>query len=247
VDVGELKGDTGRQRDELLLKFASTANIACGGHAGDIETMRSTIFACRSRQISISAHPGFPDRANFGREPIDMDDASIEQFVAGQVSTLDALCRESNTTLAAVKPHGALYSQAAELPNIAAAVCRGVQSVNPSLRVIGLAGSRFIDVIKQCGMYAVAEAFADRHYASDGSLVPRTETNAVIDDPELAAHRVLRIVRDGVVEDENGRPLSVQAQTICIHGDNPNALAIAKRIQSILAENGIAISSDLID
>jgi len=218
-DMGELEDAA---HEAALMEHITSANIACGGHAGDEATMERTVRLALEREIRIGAHPGYPDRANFGRIEMAMTVEEIERTVAQQIERLDAVVRRLGGTIVHVKPHGALYNTAVRNQDVARAIGRGVARWNRGVPVFGLAGSSMLDVWRGMGLTAAGEGFADRRYEPDGSLRSRKFPDALITDPKEAASQALRLVRSGAVE------------TICVHGDTPGAVAILKACREAL-------------
>lgn len=238
ADLGE-----GAPDDAELLTLVSAANIACGWHAGDARLMQATVAAALARGVAIGAHPSYPDRDNFGRSEMQLAPADVRADLIYQIGALDALVRAQGGELHHVKPHGALYNQAARDPVLADAVAAAVLDVNPSLAVYGLAGSELLRAAERAGLRAVSEVFADRGYRADGSLVPRSQPGAFVDDVDEAVARTLRMVRDGVVEAVTGEIVPLQAQTICLHGDGAHALAFARAIHAALKQAGVRVTA----
>ena len=236
ADLGEGAGS-----DEELLQLVSSANIACGWHAGDAVTMRQCVRWAIDNQVAIGAHPSFPDRANFGRSTMHLPPDEIVAGVLYQIGALAAIVRGEGGTLAHVKPHGALYNQAVKDPELAAAIVDAVRRFDPGLRFFGLAGSGMISAAERAGLKPVEEVFADRGYMPDGSLVPRSQPGALIEDEEQSLAQTLSLVRDHQVRAIDGSLIAVNAQTVCLHGDGAHALAFARRIRSTLEREGIAV------
>jgi len=236
ADLGE-----GAPDDAELLALVSSANIACGWHAGDARLMQRTVAAALARGVAIGAHPSYPDRDNFGRSEMQLACADVQADLIYQIGALDALVKAQGGRLHHVKPHGALYNQAACDPALADAIAAAVLDVDPSLALYGLAGSELLRAAERAGLRAVAEVFADRGYRADGSLVPRNQPGAFIDDVDEAVARTLRMVSEGVVVAVNGETVPLQAQTICLHGDGPHALAFARAIHTALTEAGVQL------
>ncbi|MBM4270235.1 MAG: LamB/YcsF family protein [Deltaproteobacteria bacterium] len=240
----DLNADVGEGHDDApLLPYLSSVNVACGGHAGDAETMRRTCTLARASGLAIGAHPGFADRATLGRRDVAVEPAEVESLVAEQVERLARIAHDLGARIAHVKPHGALYNLAARDAAIAAAVARGVRAVDPSLALVGLAGSYSLREARALGLRAIAEAFVDRAYREDGSLVSREEPGALVIDPEHAAERAVRLVREERVSTAAGAEFAVRAETLCVHGDTPGALAIAKRVHAALRAAGIVVAA----
>lgn len=236
ADLGE-----GAPHDAELLALVSSANIACGWHAGDARLMQATVDAALQRGVAIGAHPSYPDRENFGRSEMQLSPADVRADLIYQIGALDALVRAAGGRLHHVKPHGALYNQAARDPALADAIATAVLDVNPSLALYGLAGSELLRAAERAGLRAVAEVFADRGYRADGSLVPRSQPGALVHDVGEAVARTLRMVREGVVQAVTGETVPLQAQTICLHGDGPQALAFARAIHGALTTAGVSL------
>lgn len=237
-DVGEGCGNDGE-----LMKFVSSANIACGYHAGDAVTMRRTVDIAIENGVSIGAHPGYRDRANFGRLPLNCSSDEIVGIVSEQIRTLAEIAAEAGGRLTHVKPHGALYNQSARDPEIAAAVAKAVAEFDRDLILFGLSGSQSIAQAEHAGLRAVSEVFSDRTYQTDGSLTSRSQPNALISDKGVAAVQVLDMVKYGRVRSVDAIMIPIVAETICIHGDGENAVAFARLIRNSLVESGIKVSS----
>jgi len=239
----DLNADLGEGMDDAaILPFVTSANIACGMHAGDPETMDRTVRLALSHGIRIGAHPGYADRANFGRVPVPMSLEAVEDLVLYQVAALDGFVRSHGGVLAHVKPHGALYNQAAENLQLARAIAEGIRRLRPSLVLVGLSGSSLIEAGRDVGLPVAEEAFADRRYRPDAKLVPRSRPRAVLDQPEEAADQALMIAKHGAVLAEDGSKISLHADTICLHGDTPGSQAIAAAIRRRLESEGIEVA-----
>lgn len=236
ADLGEGCGS-----DEALLDLVSSANIACGWHAGDAQTMRQCARWAVSKNVAIGAHPSFFDRDNFGRVESAMPPDAVRSTVLYQLGAMSAIAQSEHGRLAHVKPHGALYNQAARDPEMADAIASAVQAFDPSLTIFGLAGSELIRAARRAGLHAVEEAFADRGYRTDGSLVPRTQPGALIDNEDEMIDRILRMINEKRVRTVDGSWCPLNAQTLCLHGDGPHALAFAKRIRETLDKAGIPV------
>jgi 5-oxoprolinase (ATP-hydrolysing) subunit A len=236
ADLGE-----GCGTDEALLNLVSSANIACGWHAGGATAMQECVRWAVDKGVAIGAHPSFNDPENFGRKEMDLPPEEIYAGVLYQLGALSAIARAAGGRIAHVKPHGALYNQAAKTPQIADAIATAVRDFDPSLLVFGLANSGLIDAARRAGLSAVEEVFADRGYRADGSLVPRKEPGALLDDENVVLERTLAMVRDQRVQAVSGEWVPLNAQTICLHGDGAHALAFARRIRDALGEAGIGV------
>lgn len=238
ADVGEGMGD-----DAALMPHLSSANIACGYHAGNAAVMRHVISFARRHGVAVGAHPGFKDRKGFGRRELTMSAAEVEQLISAQIHLLAEAAAEKDVRVAHVKPHGALYNMAARDASLAAAIARSVAAVDRSLILFGLAGSRLIEEGQKAGLRTASEVFADRAYRADGSLVPRTEPGAVLEDAEDVAARALAMVRDGAVTAVDGTLLRLNVETICIHGDTPGAVDHARQLRATLEAAGVDVRS----
>lgn len=242
-DVGERPAALEDGSEELLMRLISSANIACGGHAGNAASIGAVIKLCLAHGVSIGAHPGFPNRAGFGRTVLDLPPHVLEDSLREQLENLVDVAARLGARVRHVKPHGALYNVAVKDNDIAAMIARSVAAVDRSLVLVGLAGSSMLDVWSDQGFAVIAEAFADRRYEPDGTLQPRNVTGALIIDPGEAAQRAVRIAQDGVVIAVDGTELAVDAQTICIHSDTQNAIAIAAEVCRCLQAVGIEVGS----
>lgn len=236
ADVGEGMGD-----DAAIMQYLSSANVACGYHAGNAAVMRTTIGFAQRHQVAVGAHPGFQDRKSFGRRELTMTAAEIEELIGRQVHTLAEAAAEKGVRVTHVKPHGALYNMAARDAGLASAIARSVAAVDRSLLLFGLAGSRLIDEGRKAGLRTVSEVFADRAYRADGSLVPRTEPGAVLEDSGLVTSRALEMVRDRAVAAVDGTRVPLDVETICIHGDTPGAVEFARQLRAALASAGVEV------
>lgn len=236
ADLGEGCGN-----DEALLALISSANIACGWHAGDAATMVQTVKWALAHGVAIGAHPSYPDRENFGRTEMQRDPEHVYADVLYQIGALDAIVRAQGGVLHHVKPHGALYNQAVRDPALARAIVRAVRDFDADLVFFGLAGSQMIDVAKEAGLRVKQEVFADRGYNPDGTLVKRGTPGALHEDEEVALDQTLTMVREQRVRAIDGTWVPIQAETVCLHGDGAHALAFARRIRERLGAEGIAI------
>ena len=236
ADLGE-----GFPYDAQVMEHVTSVNIACGAHAGTEETMRASIALALEKGACIGAHPGYEDRENFGRTDMDLSPSQVFDLVFKQVSTLSVLCTAQGARMRHVKPHGQLYNRAAKDAVCAQAVAQAVRQVDGSLRLVGLAGSKLLEAGAASGLSVAGEFFADRNYLPDGSLVPRRQSNACIADEDEALERTVSAVQTGLVSAVDSTLVPVSFQTICIHGDNPKALAFAARIRLALEGAGIAV------
>jgi UPF0271 protein len=236
ADIGEGVGD-----DAALMPFVSSASVACGYHAGNAAVMRNAVEFAQRHRVAIGAHPGFADRKAFGRRELNMSPAEVEALVAAQIATLAGVAAARGIRLKHVKPHGALYNMAARDAALADAIARATAAADPSLLLFGLAGSRLIDAARRAGVRPVSEVFADRNYRGDGSLVPRSEPGALLDDPGRVVERALAMVRDRAVTAVGGTVVALEIDTICVHGDTPGAVTMARHLNEALATAGIAV------
>jgi UPF0271 protein len=243
ADVGEAFGAWSMGADADLVSVVTSVNVACGFHAGDPLVMDRTASLAVRAGVALGAHPGYLDLRGFGRREIDADPREVENDVLYQVGALSAIARSHGTALTHVKPHGALYNQAARDPVLARAVARGTRRAGTELILVGLATSSVMRTAAEDeGLRFAAEAFADRVYESDGSLRSRRLSGSVIPDPATAAQQAVRIARDGVVVASDGAEVPLEAQTLCLHGDTPGAFAIALAVRGALETAGIALA-----
>jgi len=242
ADAGESFGVYQLGNDEALLRSVTSVNIACGCHAGDAGVMRRTVRMAVEAGVTIGAHPGFPDLQGFGRRELNMAAREVEDLVLYQVAALAGIAAAEGTRLRHVKPHGALYNMAAQDGELASAVAAAVAAFDRSLVMVGPPGSQLVSVAARVGLKVAAEAFADRAYRADGSLVPRHVSGAVIDDPTTVIQRALRLVRAGEVMAADGVVVSLKPDTICVHGDTPQAATIAARLRRGLTDAGVLVA-----
>jgi UPF0271 protein len=240
-DMGELPEAIADGTQESLMQSITSVNIACGGHAGNEQTMKTTIEQAQRWKLTIGAHPGYPDRASFGRLELKLPASDIASSVFEQVSALAEVAAGCGARLTHVKPHGALYNQAVRNRELAAAIAEGVARWSRDVVLVGLAGSPMLDVFREAGFPVAAEAFADRRYEPDGTLRSRKFEDALIRNPEEAAWQALGIAERGVVIANDGSEVAVDAQTICIHGDTPSASEIAATVARALREAGVRV------
>src|SRR3989441_1601774 len=238
-DMGELPEAIADGTQESLMVSLTSVNIACGGHAGDEQTMKTTIEQALGWKLAIGAHPGYPDRANFGRLELKLPKQAIADSVFEQVRALAEIAAGCGARAVHVKPHGALYNQAVRNRELAEAIAEGVARWRKDVVLVGLAGSPMLDVFRNAGFAVAAEAFADRRYEPDGTLRSRKFENALIHDPAEAGRQALRIVEQGMVIARGGAEVAVNAQTICIHGDTPGAPEIAATVARTLRQAGV--------
>jgi 5-oxoprolinase (ATP-hydrolysing) subunit A len=240
-DMGEMPAAIADGTQESLMPFLTSVNIACGGHAGDEKMMRATVEQALRWKVAIGAHPGYPDRANFGRLELDLPPKEIAESVFEQVKKIARIAANCGARLSHVKAHGALYNQAARESAFAEAIARGVARWRRDVVLVGLAGSRMLDAFRAAGFAVAAEAFADRRYEPQGGLRSRRFSDALILDPSDAANQALRIAQRGSITAWDGTEIPVEAQTICVHGDTPGAVQIAAMVADRLKNAGIAL------
>ena len=237
-DLGEGCGD-----DAAIIPLITSASIACGGHAGDEGTMRTTLRLCRDHDVAAGAHPGYPDRANFGRQEMPFAPAQIEALVGEQIAALGALAASEGIRLAHVKPHGALYNVAARDLAVAGAIARAVARFDSRLILFGLSGSQLTTAGEAAGLRVAHEVFAERRYEADGTLVARGRDDAVIHDLDECITQVRGFVRNGRVSARGGESLPLRADTLCLHGDRADAAGFARAIRSALEADAVRILS----
>jgi UPF0271 protein len=242
-DMGELPEAIADGTQESLMASLTSVNIACGGHAGDEHTMKTTVEQARRWKLAIGAHPGYPDRANFGRLELKLPAKETAESVYEQVRALAEIAARCGVRLAHVKPHGALYNQAVRNSELAAAIAEGVARWCRDVVLVGLAGSPMLDVFREAGFAVAAEAFADRRYEPDGTLRSRKFEDALIRDPAEAGRQALSIVKRSSVIASDGSEVAVDAQTICIHGDTPGAPEIAAAVAQALRQAGVTLGA----
>ncbi len=240
-DLGEGFGRWSLGDDAALLDVVTSANIACGFHAGDPRTMRRVCTRAAERGVSIGAHVGYRDLAGFGRRYIDVDPDDLRDDVLYQIGALDGFARQAGSRVRYVKPHGALYNAVVTHPEQAAAVVAGVRDYDPALPVLGLPGSRLLEAAEAVDLPTFEEAFADRAYTAEGHLVPRRLPGAVIHDPDELARRCLRMVIEGSLESIDGTIVPLAAASLCVHGDTAGAVDIARRIRETLVQGGVEL------
>ncbi len=240
-DLGESFGAWRMGDDDAMLKIVTSANVACGFHAGDPAGILHTLRAAAENGVTVGAHVGYPDLAGFGRRNMDMASADLTAAVIYQIGALQALARTAGVTVRYVKPHGALYNTIAHDERQARAVIAAILAVDPGLVLLALAGSPLVAWARDAGLRVVAEAFADRAYTPQGTLVARSQPGAVLHDEALVGRRMVQLVRDGAVEAVEGSLARVQADSICVHGDSPGAVAMARAVRQALENDGIAL------
>jgi len=242
ADVGE--GRTGAVgHDAALMPHISSANVACGFHAGDPGVMRATVALARDHGVAVGAHPGFPDLEGFGRRELQVSPRDVEDFVVYQVGALAAIAAAQGVRLQHVKPHGALFNMAARDAALADAIARATATIDRTLILFGLPDSELVAAGRRAGLRTAAEGFADRAYRSDGALVPRAQAGAVIHDPDTVPRRAVRMVRDHVVDAIDGTSVPIVVDTICVHGDTPGAADLAAAVRAALERAGVEVKA----
>ena len=242
-DLGESFGAWTMGDDAAMLDIVSSANVACGFHAGDAAGILATLKAAKARGVVVGAHVAYRDLAGFGRRNMDVASADLVADVIYQIGALQGLAQAAGTTVQYVKPHGALYNTIAQDKRQAHDVIQAIKAINPGLVLMALAGSPLIDWARAAGLTVVAEAFADRAYMPDGALVSRREPGAVLHDPALIAQRMLQLVQHGTVEAVDGSQVRIEADSICVHGDSPGAVAMARALRQRFEQEGVQIAS----
>lgn len=241
-DLGESFGAYTIGMDEAVIAHVSSANVACGYHAGDSLVMDKTVAACKAAGVAVGAHPGFPDLLGFGRRNMVCTPKEVKAYIQYQMGALMAFTAAHGVKLQHVKPHGALYNMAAKDMDLAMAIAEGIASVDKDVILLGLAGSKMLEAGRQAGLRVASEVFADRGYQADGSLVPRSKPGAMIHDKDEAITRTIRMVTEGKVTAVTGEEVSIDAHSICVHGDNPSAVEFVKNIRARLEAEGVAIA-----
>jgi len=240
-DLGEGFGPWAMGDDATMLTLVSSANIACGGHASDPETMYQTLVAARENGVVVGAHPGYNDREGFGRRVIPMEPAEIARMLTAQIGALQALAVLAGTRVAYVKPHGALGNLSARDLSVASAIVGAVARLDPNLAILAISGTRTEQAARAAAHPVFSEVFADRGYLATGQLVPRGQDGAMIEDADYAADRLLQLLETGLMPVIDGDPIPLAAQSICVHGDSPGAVAMAARIRTRLTDQGVHI------
>lgn len=240
-DLGESFGAYKIGRDTDIVPLVSSANVACGFHAGDPTVMARTVGLCKESGTAVGAHPGFADLQGFGRRNMSVSPEDAKNMIIYQVGALDAFCRANGVRLQHVKPHGALYNMAAKDKRLADAICQGIYAYDPSLILMGLAGSEMIASAKEIGLPYASEVFADRAYEDDGTLVARTKPGAMIEDEDEAVERVVTMIKTHTVKTIGGKTIEITPDSVCVHGDSEKALAFVEKIRRTLTAEGVEI------
>ena len=242
-DLGESLGAYTIGSDAEILPFVTSANIACGLHAGDPSVMRKTVQLALANKVAIGAHPGLPDLIGFGRREMAISSQEAYDMTLYQIGALHAFVRAEGGRMQHVKPHGALYNMAAKSKYLAEAIAKAVYKVDPELTLFGLSGSELVKAGEGIGLKTAHEVFADRTYQQDGSLTPRRQPDALIHQHAQAVAQVVRMVKEGKVLSQQGTDVAIKADTVCIHGDGPEALAFARQIREVLEQSGIIVQA----
>ncbi|MBR6429830.1 MAG: 5-oxoprolinase subunit PxpA [Oscillospiraceae bacterium] len=240
-DLGESFGAYTIGCDELVIPLVSSANVACGFHASDPVVMEKTIAMAAGAGIGVGAHPGFPDLMGFGRRNMVITPAEARAYTLYQLGALSGFCRAKGIALQHVKPHGALYNMAGKDYALARGICEAIKDFDPSLIVLALSGGELLRCARDMGLRAASEVFADRGYEEDGSLVNRKKEGAMITDENVAIERVVRMIREKTVTAVTGKDIPIEADSVCVHGDGPKALAFVEKIRAALTQQGIEI------
>ena len=241
-DLGESFGRYTLGNDAEVLARVSSANIACGFHAGDPVVMQKTVGLCKASGVRVGAHPGFPDLMGFGRRNMNLSFDEAKAYVLCQLGALDAFCRAQGVRMQHVKPHGALYNMAAKDEGLSRAICEAVRDYDRELIVLGLANSALVKTARELGLRAASEVFADRAYEPDGSLVPRSRPDAMITDEDEALRRVVRMATEHRVRAVSGEDIGIVPDSVCVHGDGEKALLFVQKIRAALSANGIELA-----
>jgi UPF0271 protein len=242
-DLGESLGAWTMGDDAAMLSIVSSANVACGFHAGDAAGILKTLRAAAERGVAVGAHVAYPDLAGFGRRNMDVASADLQADVVYQIGALQGLAKVAGTGVRYVKPHGALYNTIAHDRRQAGDVIAAIRAIDPTLVLVALAGAPLVAWAREAGLTVVAEAFADRAYTPEGTLVSRREPGAVLHDPDAVAARMLRLAQEGVVQAIDGSTVRVQADSICVHGDSPGAVAMARQVRQVLEQAGVTVQA----
>ncbi len=240
-DLGESFGNYKLGLDEEVIKYISSANVACGFHASDPLVMAKTVKIAKDAGVAVGAHPGFPDLVGFGRRNMNVLPAELKAMVVYQIGALKAFCDSNKIKMQHVKPHGAMYNMAAKDEKLAVAIAEGIAEVDDSLILLGLSGSEMLKAAQKTGLKAKKEVFADRAYEEDGTLVARTKPGSMITDENLAIERVLGMIKNGSVKAITGKEIAIEADSICVHGDSLKALDFVKKIRAALEVEGIEL------
>jgi len=241
-DLGESYGSFSIGCDEEVLKYISSANIACGWHGGDPVVIEKTVKLAKANNVAIGAHPSYPDLMGFGRRKMILSPDELRAYTKYQVGAFWAFAKSNDLQIAHVKPHGAMYNDAAANYNIARMIAEAVFEIDPNIALMALANSQMIEAANDVGLRTISEVFADRAYEDDGSLMPRNKPGALIHDENICTQRILQMLKEGSVSSASGKLVKVKADSICVHGDNPSALLFVKKITETLKLEGVKIT-----
>lgn len=244
-DLGESFGPWPMGDDTTMMSLVTSANVACGGHASDPETMFETLSSAAKHGVVIGAHPGYPDREGFGRRVIPMTEGEIERVVAAQIGALVGIAALAGARVRYVKPHGALGNLAADNRGVADAIARAIRAISPDLAVLAISGTELEPASKDADLQVFSEIFADRTYLNTGRLVPRSRPGALIEDYDAAGDRLLKFLQYGVMPTLEGGAIPLQAHSICVHGDSPHAVMMARTVRARLTDQGVKVASFL--
>lgn len=244
-DLGESFGNYKIGLDEEVIKYVTSVNVACGWHAGDPLVMEKTIKLAKENEVAVGAHPGFPDLMGFGRRNLSVSPSEMKNYIKYQLGALMAFGKSQGKKIQHVKPHGAMYNMAAKDLKLAVAIAEAIYEVDKDIILLGLANSELIKAGERVGLKVANEVFADRAYNADGTLVSRSKEGAVIHDADVAIARVIRMIKEGKVTSITGEDVEINAQSICVHGDNPEAVEFVKRIKTKLQEEGVKVTAML--
>lgn len=243
ADLGESFGNYTIGNDEQIIPLITSANIACGFHAGDFMVMEETVKRCKESGTGIGAHPGYPDMQGFGRRKLDLSYDEVAALITYQLGALDGFCRKYDVKINHVKPHGSLYNATFHDQKLAEAIVSAIYAFDPGLKVMGIAGGHLVQAAVDKGMTAINEVFADRNYEADGTLVSRKDKDALIHDADEAVAHVIRMIKDGQVKTRNGELVPLKADSICVHGDGEEALQFVRKIREELTKQGIELKT----
>ncbi len=242
-DMGESFGNYEIGMDEKIMNYVSSANLACGYHAGDPNVMAERVKMAKEKNVEVGAHPGYPDLMGFGRREMDVGSDELKNYITYQIGALNGFLKQHGMNLQHVKPHGALYNSTANDEDLGRAIVSAILDFDDDVILVGLSGSKILEIADEMGLKSAAEVFADRAYNSDKTLVSRKRDGAVIHDEEVVEKRVIKMVEDEAVETIDGEEISIEADTVCVHGDNPEAVALTKNLKDSLEEDGITVES----
>ena len=242
-DMGESFGNYEIGMDEKVMDYVTSANLACGFHAGDPSVMANRVQLAKQKNVKVGAHPGYPDLMGFGRRKMDVSPEELKSYITYQVGALNGFLEQKDMDLQHVKPHGALYNTAANNEELGRAIVSGLLEMKDDIILVGLSGSKILEIADNMGLKSAAEVFADRAYNSDKTLVSRKRDGAVISNEERVVERVINMVEDGYVKTVDGEEISIRADTVCVHGDNPEAVALTESLTESLKDDGFIVEA----